>query len=174
MTSRTGSGFPSGGWLWGQGFCRGSTGSFSFAGGDVNPLIRSLFFSVDTPQGRSWHFGPAGTAQVFHRGPGLSMSSDSRNGSISLVVTDWVGGRRLRVKGEAPADSFLSMSAPMPEGHRPGYCHESFQARYEVVLEERSWRGIWPRFVLVEGPLELEEGAPLEFGGNLDGFAKNQ
>jgi hypothetical protein len=43
-------------------------------------------------------------------------------------------------------------------------CHESFSARYSVVLEERRWTGGWPRFVQVED-LDMEEGAPLEFGG---------
>lgn len=79
-------------------------------------------------------------------------------------MTDWLFGRRLTIFGSAPTESFMSMSAPMPEGHRMGYCHESFQAQYDVVLEERRW---WGGFVKVEGPLEMEEGSPLEYGGSL-------
>jgi hypothetical protein len=116
----TGTGFPSGGWLWGQGFCRQQIGSFCFAGGDVAPGLRSLFLGVRTPGGRSWSFGPAGTVQLFGRGPFIGVDHDSRAGSIGLVVTDYLRGRRLRIRGRAPLDTFLGMAAPMPEGHREG------------------------------------------------------
>ena len=49
-------------------------------------------------------------------------------------------------------------------------CHESFAAHYDVSLEERSWK---MRYEEVER-LDLEEGAPLEFGGSFSHWSREK
>ena len=185
LTDGSGPGFPTGGWLWGQAFCRQSAGSLVFAGGDVVYPVRSLFLAVRTPAGRAWNFGPVSTTQLFGLGPGIVVEHDSRQGAIGIVTTDHLRGRRVRVKAQAPVETFMPMAAPLPGGHDTGCaraaaagadradCHESYAARYDVVLEERRWTLSGPRYEVAER-LDLEEGAPLEFGGQFSHWAREK
>jgi hypothetical protein len=146
-------------------------GSLVVAGGNVAPGLRTMLCALDSPGGRRWRFGPASMVQLFGRGPGLQLAHDSRRGALHLKLTDWRRGRRLHVDAHAEPATFSSFYAPMPEGHREAFCHESMHARYDVRLEERRWTP-WPTWTTVEGPLVLEDEGALEFGGSWSHWAE--
>ena len=138
----------------------------------MTPGLRSLFLAVRSPTGRSWNFGPVSTTQILGYGLGITIEHDSRSGSVGVVATDHLRGRRVRIKAQAAVDTFVPMAASLPDGHQSGCacardeqaehadCHESFATDYDCVLEERRWM----RYEQVER-LDLEEGGALEFGG---------
>jgi hypothetical protein len=65
------------------------------------------------------------------------------------------------VKAKAPADSFFTLGAPFPEGHRENALGESFRANVEMTIYQRP-------FVFMqwqEVRREVFERSSLEFGG---------
>jgi hypothetical protein len=93
---------------------------------------------------RNWDFGPAWTMQWFGIKPFAQVTvCDSTKGIFELRCTNPLRGQRILIRGEADPSTFQVMSAPLPNGHTPWYCHESFKATYSVKLYEKAFFGPW-------------------------------
>ncbi|KAF2199051.1 hypothetical protein GQ43DRAFT_133406 [Delitschia confertaspora ATCC 74209] len=96
--------------------------------------------------------------------PFMAVDVDYQNRTFKLAVQSlW---RKIELKAKAPRGTFFGLGAPFSEGHRKNFCGESFEAKVEIVVFERSW---WPWSAWVEVKREMFEGASLEFGGKYYG-----
>lgn len=102
-------------------------------------------------------FRPPLAVRFAGLGPFMSYSTDWDNRTFELSIQSF--RQKLTVKAVAPKDSFISLSAPFPEGHRKNFLGESFQARLAIQIYESGWLSPWK---LVRE--EEFEGASLEFG----------
>lgn len=158
-----GIGFPTA-WIWCQGFATpANKGSLTIAGGALTSFAQAFMLAYRSPSShRNWDIGPASTIQLFGFGPFVNLSQcESRKGELELTATNLLAGQRIVVKAKADPKTFQVMSAPLPRGHKTDYCHESFEATYNVTLYEKRWFKPWQKVEEVT----LENSA-LEFGGD--------
>lgn len=104
-------------------------------------------------------FRPPFAMQLLGISPFLSSSSDWKARTFELDVRSLT--TRLAVKASAPRDSFFTLGAPFPEGHREKALGESFRAKVHVRIFQRP-------FLLMqwkEVRTEVFDNASLEFGG---------
>ena len=157
-----GIGFPTA-WIWCQGFATpAKKGSLTIAGGALTSFTQAFMLAYRSPTShRNWDIGPASTIQLFGFGPFVNLSKcESRTGELELTATNPIAGQRIVVKASADPKTFQIMSAPLPKGHTPDYCHESFEATYNVTLYEKRWFQPWEK--VEETTLD---NSALEFGG---------
>lgn len=84
--------------------------------------------------------------QLFGWGPFCSLTKNkSEEGVLELSCTNWLRGRKMVVHGSGKPETFQVMSAPLPQGHTPWYCHETFQATYRITLYEKRWFRAWEK-----------------------------
>ncbi|KAI0765115.1 hypothetical protein C8Q74DRAFT_1286300 [Fomes fomentarius] len=136
------------------------------AGGAAFPGVQAYLVGYRSPT-RHWDFRPPFALAVCRLSPFMRVKRDSQRGEVEFRVGTWT--RKLKVKITAPPASFIELSAPLKDGHEPGFAHESFQARVDVEASTRRWP--WGKWEVVErGVLgRTEEGVPcgaLEFGGS--------
>ncbi|KAI0088781.1 hypothetical protein BDY19DRAFT_945883 [Irpex rosettiformis] len=94
---------------------------------------------------------------------------------VGLQTTVYCGYRstiaftkKLAIKINAPTDSFMGISCPLPDGHRPNFAFESFSGRTIVSAWERRWP--WQTWTMVEEgecgvAIDGRRSSALEFGG---------
>lgn len=158
-----GVGFPTA-WIWCQGFATpAKKGSLTIAGGALTSFLQAFMLAYRSPTShRNWDIGPTSTLQLLGFGPFVNLSQcDSRKGELQLTATNPIAGQRIVVQAKADPKTFQVMSAPLPKGHKPDYCHESFEATYHVTLYEKKWFQPWKK--VEETTLE---NSALEFGGD--------
>lgn len=136
----------------------------AIAGGALTSFLQSFMIAYRSPVStRNWDFGPATSVRLFGIGLFVSLSKcSSKEGEVVLDCTNPVRGQRISIRGRADPATFQQMSAPLPQGHTPEYCHETFQATYDVKLFER--QGWFGQYKLVEET--TMDNSALEFGGN--------
>ncbi|KAK5134117.1 hypothetical protein LTR08_006892 [Meristemomyces frigidus] len=128
---------------------------FCAAGGQVLGLeafllgYRSKDLNID--------FRPPFAVRLAGLSPFMSYKPDWDSRSFELSVQSF--RQKVTVKAKAPKGSFFPLSAPFPEGHRPNFLNQSFQAKFEVKIYESGWFGPWK---LVRE--DAFEAASLEFG----------
>ena len=140
-------GFPNA-WIWCQGFSTPEEkGSLALAGGMLTSFLTSFMLAYRSPTThRQWNFGPAWTMQFFKISPFCKLvKCQSEDGEIQLQCTNPIRGQRIIISGKADPKTFQVMSAPLPNGHTPWYCHESFQALYKISLYEKAWFQDWKK-----------------------------
>lgn len=135
------------------------------AGGAAFPGVQAYLVGYRSPT-RHWDFRPPFALAVCRLSPFMREKRDSERGEVEFRVGTWT--RKLDVKITAPPASFIELSAPLKDGHEPGFAHESFQAKVDIEASTRRWP--WGKWEVVErGVLGRTEGVPcgaLEFGGN--------
>ena len=100
--------------------------------------------------------------QLFGMSPFCKLSKcRSTNGEVELQCTNPFRGQRISIHGKADVETFQTMSAPLPNGHTPWYCHESFEALYSVTLYEKQWFQKWEKVEVAS-----MDNSALEFGGD--------
>lgn len=85
---------------------------------------------------------------------------ESRSFDLSVRV-GW--NRMICIKASAPEGTFVGLSAPFAQGHRPNFLGESFKARVSVEIRETPWLSLSAEWKTVHK--EVFEDASLEFGG---------
>jgi len=159
-----GNSFPAG-WIWSQSFGMGGK-SFALAGGAALPGVQAYLIGYRSSK-CDWDFKPPFTVGVGPFSPFMTVKHDSRTGTVDLVVCTFT--RKLVIKINAPVDTFIPFPAPMKEGHRLGFAHESFRGQTWIEAWNRRWP--WETWTLVENGFcgLTEDGEPcsaLEFGGS--------
>lgn len=104
-------------------------------------------------------FRPPFAMQLLGISPFLSQRVDWEHRAFELDIRSFTS--RMVVKAKAPHDSFFTLGAPFPEGHRDKALAQSFRATVQVTIFRRS-------FVLMawqQVRQEVFERASLEFGG---------
>ncbi len=148
--------FPKG-YIWIQARSHENDSGFCCAGGKLlgtEPYLmgyRNKDYSLD--------FIPPYALMVFGYSPFMTTVRDFDKGLVKLSVQSF--RRKMEITAKAPTDTFFTLSAPLPEGHREAYCTQSFRADVDVKVYESSWFGPWR--------LVREESFPassLEFGGD--------
>ncbi|KAI0777547.1 hypothetical protein BD413DRAFT_517690 [Trametes elegans] len=179
-----GASFP-GGWIWAQACpapapapepspAAGPGGrTLCLAGGEALPGVQAYLVGYRSPAVGAWDFRPPWTLGIGPLAPFLRVVRDSRRGTVDVRVETWF--RRLRVRIAAPPGSFVGVAAPLEDGHKLDFAHESFRAKVEVEAWQRRWP--WAEWELVEkGVLgQTADGAycgALEFGGSFSHEAR--
>lgn len=151
--------FPSG-WIWSQ--ASGPMGStFCLAGGDALYGVQSYLIGYRSPRFQ-WDFRPPFTFAIGRFSPCMRVEHNSVSGTFNMESKTFT--RKLAVSIAASPDSFIGLSAPLQEGHRPAFAFESFEASISIILWERQWP--WQDWRLVETVWKETSCAALEFGGD--------
>ncbi|KAI0646171.1 hypothetical protein C8Q79DRAFT_926201 [Trametes meyenii] len=169
-----GASFPQG-WIWAQAFSADGRHTLCVAGGAALPWVplQAYLVGYRSPACGAWDFRPPFALAVGPLAPFIHVRHDSRRGVVEMDVTTWT--RRLRVKIEAPLESFVGITAPLKDGHALDFAHESFEARVSVEVFSRRWP--WSKWELVEEAVLGQTGGGvncgvLEFGGSFSHFRK--
>jgi hypothetical protein len=116
----------------------------------------------------SLDFRPPFAMQLLGMSPFMSHRAEWDSRTFELDVRSFTS--RLVVKASAPRESFFTLGAPFPEGHRDNALGESFRA----TVEARIFRRSFPFMPWQEIRCEIFERASLEFGGALFGGLENK
>ncbi|EJF56764.1 hypothetical protein DICSQDRAFT_174624 [Dichomitus squalens LYAD-421 SS1] len=141
------------------------TRSFAMAGGQAFMGVQAYLVGYHSLK-CNWDFRPPVAMGLGRLSPFMHVRHDSRSGAVEIWLRTW--RRCLEVAIEAPPETFIGMSAPLPKGHEPGFARESFQATVRVKAER--WRWPWSQWEVVDEVMlgrtadGLSCGA-LEFGG---------
>jgi hypothetical protein len=98
---------------------------------------------------------------------GLSTLISYPERRFEIDIKGWF--RRLKVTASAEPGTWFTFAAPLPGGHKPDYCTQTYGARIEVDVYEREGWMPWSAWKRVEG--QVYENGALEFGG--DAFKKH-
>ncbi|ORY83818.1 hypothetical protein BCR37DRAFT_281254 [Protomyces lactucae-debilis] len=174
--------FPDG-YLWVQSWSeKGKPGDgLCFAGGEAMLGIQAYLLTYrPSPEGlaaarstrkdanKAFTFRPPFSMSVFGWSPFLSVkrkwiSPSSNSTDPSTCILDVATFRqRLVVHAEAKKETFFTLSAPLPEGHRPRFCTQSFEATLKIEAYRRTLP--WHAWTLVSS--EERGDSSLEFGGD--------
>ena len=140
--------------------------SICLAGGAVMPGVKAFLVGYRSAD-LKLDFRPPLAMQLLGFSPFLSSHSDWNSRTFELDVRTFT--TRLVVKAEAPPDSFFTLGAPFPEGHREAALGQSFRATLDVTIYHRP-------FVFMQWEelrRETFERASLEFGGAYFGGLDN-
>lgn len=136
--------------------------SLCLAGGAVMPGVKAFLVGYKSAD-LKLDFKPPFSMQLAGLSPFLSSRSDWESRTFELDVRSFTS--RIVVTARAPKESFFTLGAPFPEGHRENALGESFRATVEMAIYQRP-------FVLMqwrEVRREVFERASLEFGGSYFG-----
>lgn len=129
--------------------------SFCAAGGQI--LGMEAFLLGYRSKDLNIDFRPPFAVRLAGLSPFMSYTSNWEDRSFELSVQSF--RQKITLKAKAPKGSFFSLSAPFPEGHRPNFLAQSFEATFEVKIYESGWFGPWK---LVQE--DKFDGASLEYG----------
>lgn len=148
-------------YIWIQAWDTSRARGLCVAGGEALPGIEAylLTYTSRNKDFESVTFTPPWTFSIFGVSPFCQTLHDYANRRISLDVSSLF--RRLQIESVAPKETFFSLSAPLPEGHRSNFACESFAAIHHVKLWKRDWP--WQAWKLVHED-RFEHGS-LEYGG---------
>jgi hypothetical protein len=174
--------FPAG-YLWVQSWDQqGKQGSgVCFAGGEAFWGVQAYLLTYrPSPEGLAaaqsarpdaadaFTFRPPFSMSIFGLSPFLKLQrywsspkgEDEKPSTCVLDVSTF--RQRLAIRAEAAKETFFTLSAPLPEGHRPRFCTQSFEATLKIEAYRRSWP--WQAWECVSR--EQRSDASLEFGGD--------
>ena len=143
-------------YIWIQGL-DGDKGICCAGGNAIGPLEAYL---IGYRRGlETYQFKPPFTVSIAGISPFIRTERDLKRGYMSLEAQSFT----LKIKVDAKTDpsSFFTLSAPLPEGHRPKFCAQSFESVIRVQVW-KSWYGLGPWSQVVDDTFTR---GSLEFGG---------
>ena len=143
--------------MWVQARCEGRS-SICLAGGAVIPGVKAFLAGYRSAD-LKLDFRPPFAMQLLGISPFLSSRSDWGSRTFELDIRTFTS--RMVVKAKAPPDSFFTLGAPFPEGHRESALGQSFMSTLDVTIYRRPF--IFMQWQEVRR--EAFERASLEFGG---------
>ena len=131
----------------------------TLSGGTALPGVEAFLVGYHGQKTGFLGFRPPTSICLLGISLGLHSEIDFNRRLAVIDIKGWF--RRVRVACHAAPETFFDLAAPLPTGHAPGYCTQSFAATIQVEVYERSWP--WAAWRLAE--TETFERGSLEFGG---------
>jgi hypothetical protein len=128
------------------------------AGGAVVPGVKAFLVGYRS-EDLELDFKPPFAMQLLGVSPFISSRADWGSRTFQLDVRSFT--TRLVVEATSPPDSFFTLGAPFPEGHREHALGQSFRATAHLKIYHRPF----PFMTWSELREEVFENASLEFGG---------
>lgn len=146
-------------YIWVQGLKEENKKGICIAGGNAIEPVEAYLIGYRPGNGTTIGFRPPFTVSVLGVSPFVITKRNVEEGYLMLSVQSFT--RKIVVTVKTDPETFFTLSAPLPEGHRPKFCAQSFEAEIKVETYS-SWLGMGPW--RKRGEDTFSDGS-LEFGG---------